>query len=64
MLTTSAVHGASVNMDDAARKVLVITFIAAGVRIGLPQSQADEKRSYDAALRERLRPERRHIIEA
>lgn len=64
VLTTSAVHGASVNVGDTARKVMVITFIAAGVRIGLPENQAEAKRTYDASLRELLRPERRHIIEA
>jgi hypothetical protein len=64
VLTTGAVHGASVNVDDAPRKGMVITFTAAGVEIGLPPNQAEQKRAYDRALRERLRPERRHIVHA
>jgi hypothetical protein len=63
VLTTSAVHGASVNVDDAARNGMVITFVAEGVRIGLPPDQEEQKRRYDAALRRALRPERQHIVE-
>ena len=63
VLTTSAVHGASVNVDDAPRQGMVITFVADGVRIGLPPDQEEQKRRYDAALRQALPPERRHIIE-
>ncbi len=62
VLTTSAIHGASVNIDDQPRQVMVITFNAAGVEIGLPESQATAKRQYDQALRPRLRPERAHIV--
>src|SRR5262249_42241660 len=62
VLTTSAVHGASVNVDDRPRKGMVITFVADGVEIGLPDDQREQKRRYDAALRPLLRPERQHII--
>jgi hypothetical protein len=62
VLTTAAVHGASVNIDSEPRKVMVITFNAAGVQIGLPESQATLKRQYDGALCPRLRPERAHIV--
>jgi hypothetical protein len=64
VLTTGAVHGASVNVDTEPRQVMVITFTAAGVEIGLPPDQAEQKRAYDRDLRQRLRPERAHIIAA
>lgn len=64
VLTTAAVHGASVNVDDQPRKGLVITFVADGVEIGLPEHDREQKRRYDAALRPLLRPERRHIVAA
>jgi hypothetical protein len=63
VLTTGAIHGASVNVDDTPRKGMVITFTAAGVEIGLPPGQAEQKRAYDQGLRDRLRPERRHIVD-
>jgi len=62
VLTTGAVHGASVNVDDAPRKGMVITFVAGGVQIGLPPDQEEQKRRYDAALRQALPRERRHIV--
>lgn len=64
VLTTAAVHGASVNVDSEPRKVLVLTFTAAGVEIGLPPAQAAQKRQYDQELRQHLRPERAHIVAA
>lgn len=62
VLTTAMVHGASVNVDTIPRKVMVLTFTAAGVEIGLPPSQAEQKRNYDRDLRRRLRPERAYIV--
>ena len=62
VLTTSMVHGGSTNIDDEPRKVLVMTYTAAGVEIGLPENQAATKRAYDAKLRELLRPERAHLV--
>ena len=62
VLTTAAVHGASVNVDTVPRQAMVITFTAAGVEIGLPADQAEQKRAYDRELRRRLRPERAHIV--
>lgn len=64
VLTTGAVHGASVNVDSEPRKNFVITFIPEGVEIGLPPDQAEQKRAYDRGLKARLRPERAHIIDA
>ena len=62
VLTTSMVHGGSTNIDDEPRKVLVMTYTAARVEIGLPENQAATKREYDAKLRELLRPERAHLV--
>ena len=62
VLTTSMVHGGSTNIDSEPRKVLVMTYTAAGVAIGLPENQAATKREYDAKLRELLRPERAHLV--
>lgn len=64
VLTTGMVHGASVNVDTAPRKAMVITFTAAGAEISLPQNHADTKRDYDRELKKRLRPERAHIVPA
>jgi ectoine hydroxylase-related dioxygenase (phytanoyl-CoA dioxygenase family) len=64
VLTTATVHGASVNVDTAPRKAMVITFTAAGVEIALPPDQAEQKRAYDQELRLRLRPERAHMVSA
>jgi ectoine hydroxylase-related dioxygenase (phytanoyl-CoA dioxygenase family) len=64
VLTTATVHGASVNVDTEPRKAMVITFTAAGVEIGLPTDQAEQKRAYDRELSRRLRPERAHIVAA
>lgn len=63
-LTTAMVHGASVNLDSAPRRAIVITFAARGVPIGLPETQQQVKEKYDAQLRDRLRPERRHIVQS
>ena len=62
VLTTGMVHGASVNVDTAPRKAMVITFTAADVEIGLLQNQMETKRTYDRELKKRLRPERAHIV--
>lgn len=62
VLTTSAVHGASVNVDDEPRKNFVFTFTGDDVVIGLPAGEEKEKWDYYEALRPHLRPERAHII--
>ena len=64
VLTTAIVHGASTNVDTVPRKVMVITFTAAGVAINLPQNQAETKRAYDRELKKLLDPERAHIVPA
>jgi hypothetical protein len=62
VLTTATVHGASVNVDDTVRQNLVITFTAAGVRIGLSPHEEEQRLAYNRQLRERLRPDRVHIV--
>jgi hypothetical protein len=62
VLTTSMVHGGSTNVDTLPRKVLVMTYTAAGIEIGLPEAQATAKREYDARLQDLLRPERVALV--
>ena len=64
VLTTSTVHGASVNLDSEPRKAFIVTFHANEVEIGLPANQAEMKHKYDRELKRRLRPERLHILAA
>ena len=62
VLTTGAVHSASPNFTDGTRQCLVITFTPANVEVGLPPNQAEAKRAYDVGLRQRLPPDRQHIV--
>ena len=62
-LSTGMLHSASANRDpDSARKIFLVTFTADSVHVGLPHSQQQAKREFDAWLRPRLRPERRYLI--
>ena len=62
VLTTGMVHGASVNVDTEPRKSMIITFTPVGVEIGLPENQATNRLEYNRELKQRLRPERAHIV--
>ncbi|MDA0745353.1 MAG: phytanoyl-CoA dioxygenase family protein [bacterium] len=62
VLTTGMIHGASLNVDTVPRKALLITFTAEDVEILLPPAQVDLKKAYDLELRQRLRPDRVHIV--
>ena len=62
VLTTATVHGASTNVDTELRRNLVFTFTAADVPIGLPPEEERQKREYHKVLRERMRPERVHLL--
>ena len=62
VLSTAMVHGASLNVDSAPRMAFVMTFVAAGVEVGLPEAQQRTKEAYDAELKYRLRPERAHLV--
>lgn len=61
VVTTAMVHGASVNVDDEARRALVMTYTGRGVRIDLPAGQESDRRRYLRTLAEHLTPSRRHI---
>jgi hypothetical protein len=50
------------NHDSAARKGMHFAWTAAGVPIGLPAGQDKDGQKIYPVLREKLRPERRHII--
>jgi len=62
VLTTAAVHGASVNIDSVPRKNLVFTFVPAGLKIGLPPREEQQTLDYCRALSPLMRPDRRHIL--
>lgn len=62
VLTTAAIHGASVNVDDQPRQNLVFTFVAKGQEIGLPPNQEAEKRAIDRKLEAIFHPDRRYLI--
>ena len=62
VLTTAAVHGASVNVDTELRRNFVLTFTASDVAIGLSPGEEQQKREYHRALRPLMRPDRRHIL--
>ena len=62
VLTTAAVHGASVNVDTEPRRNFVLTFTASDVEIGLSLGEEKQKREYHRALRPLMRPDRRHIL--
>ena len=62
VLTTGMIHGASVNTGTQVRKALVMTWHDAAGSCGLPAAQEAPKRAYDEVLRQRLRPERVHVV--
>jgi ectoine hydroxylase-related dioxygenase (phytanoyl-CoA dioxygenase family) len=62
VLTTAAVHGASVNVDSEPRKNLVLTFVPAGLKIGLPPREEQQTLDYCRALHPLFREDRRHIL--
>ena len=61
VVTTAMVHGSSLNVDDAPRRALIMTYTARGVRIDLPGGQEMERRNYLRTLAEHLSPPRRHL---
>jgi len=62
VLSTAMVHGGSLNIDVAPRKVFVMTFTAVGVKVALPPAQQEAKDLYDSELRKRLHPQRVHLV--
>jgi hypothetical protein len=63
VVTTAMVHGSSVNVDDEARRALIMTYTARGVRIDLPADQELQRRRYLRMLAEQLSPTRRHLAQ-
>ena len=62
VMTTALLHAAWLNSDTSPRKSIHTAWNAAGVPVGLPQGQDAAGREIYPVLRQRLRPERRHII--
>jgi ectoine hydroxylase-related dioxygenase (phytanoyl-CoA dioxygenase family) len=62
VMTTALLHSAWLNQDSEPRKGMHFAWTAAGVSVGLPAGQDEDGRIIYPGLRERLRPERRHII--
>ena len=62
VVTTAMVHGSSNNVDDTARRTLVMTYVADGVRVDLPPVQHEERLAYRRRMSELVHPERAHIF--
>jgi hypothetical protein len=62
VLCSAALHSAWQNQDDVPRKSMPTSWIAGGVRGGLPANQRDDVLSFFPELRARLLPERAHIV--
>ncbi|MAE64935.1 MAG: hypothetical protein CMJ18_11755 [Phycisphaeraceae bacterium] len=61
LLCSAGLHSAWQNRDTVPRKALGTSWVAEGVRCGLPKDQRDRLMTFFPELRKRLRPERRHI---
>ena len=62
VMTTALLHSAWLNCDTQPRKGMHFAWTAGGVPVGLPQNQDEDGRVIYPILRQRLRPERRHIV--
>ena len=62
VLCSAGLHSAWQNCDSVPRKALLTSWIGAGVTGALPTSQRDSVIERFPRLRERLRPERRHLV--
>ena len=62
VFTQALLHSAWQNCDSVPRKALLTSWIGAGVTGALPTSQRDSVIERFPRLRERLRPERRHLV--
>ncbi|MBT3604995.1 MAG: hypothetical protein HN521_18195, partial [Candidatus Latescibacteria bacterium] len=62
VLCSSALHSAWQNEDNVPRKALGTSWVADGVRVGLPKNQRDDLMTFFPKLKEKLRPERSHIV--
>jgi len=64
LLCSSCLHSAWHNYDSVPRKAMGSAWAAVGVAGGLPASQLEGLKAYFPMLRERLPPERQHIVPA
>lgn len=62
ILCSAGLHSAWQNEDTLPRKGLVTSWVAAGVSCALPKNQRDAAMAFLPRLRQKLRPERAHIV--
>ena len=62
VLCSAGLHSAWQNEDSVPRKAMGMSWVAEGVSCGLPKGQRDALMEYFPKLREKLRPERVHIV--
>lgn len=64
ILCSSGLHSAWQNEDTVSRKAMATSWLPDGVSCGLPKNQRDGLMEFFPPLREKLRPERKHIVPA
>ncbi|MGA1197264.1 MAG: phytanoyl-CoA dioxygenase family protein [Candidatus Latescibacterota bacterium] len=62
ILCSAGLHSAWENEDVVPRKAMTTSWVANGVKCGLPKNQRDGVLSFFPELRKKLRPERKHIV--
>lgn len=62
ILCSSGLHSAWQNEDSVPRKAMTTSWVADGVRCGLPKNQRDGVLAFFPPLREKLKSERKHIV--
>ena len=62
VLCSGGLHSAWQNEDSVPRKAMGTSWVANGVRCGLPKNQREDLMAFFPKLREKLRPERLHIV--
>lgn len=62
LLCSAGLHSAWENHDTVSRKAIATSWVAAGVPCGLPKNQQDGVIAFFPKLRNKIRPDRAHII--
>ena len=62
VLCSAGLHSAWQNEDDVPRKAMGTSWAANGVTCGLPKSQRDGVMAFFPELKQKLRPDRAHIV--
>lgn len=62
ILCSSGLHSAWQNEDVVPRKAMTTSWVADGVSCGLPKNQRDDVLAFFPKLREKLKPERKHLV--